>query len=265
MKSNYKKISIVILTILIISSGVIYTIYQHNQEVKVEQKERKRATYQALQDEANKQVAQAATDLDKKQIDKANKAISKLDDKDQTPLLDKLAHVSEEVEKIEATQASITKAKNSKTEEDITLAQENINQLSQVNEKQTKEAFQKSLDSIRAESKKIAEEKAVEENHLVASKEEDSNKLTESNALDYVVYYLNSKDYDVEDFTLGAPLSSGPTEEAIQYDITYQEKDGTGAGMFRLRENPKNHQVDITKFIGSQYDTDDFQEITLPS
>ncbi|GHU45363.1 hypothetical protein FACS1894194_1060 [Bacilli bacterium] len=77
--------------------------------------------------------------------------------------------------------------------------------------------------------------------------------------------------YNPDDYILNNPISNGsqaPTETPASdnpssFDVKYEEKDGTGAGMFRVTRT-LDGQVQVFKFVGSNLDPDGGEYVSLP-
>lgn len=76
--------------------------------------------------------------------------------------------------------------------------------------------------------------------------------------------------YNPNDYILNNPIGNGPqastetlaSDTPSSFDVKYQEKDGTGTGMFRVTKT-LDGQVQVVKYIGSDFDTDGMEYVSL--
>lgn len=58
------------------------------------------------------------------------------------------------------------------------------------------------------------------------------------------------------------PTETPASDTPSSFDVKYQEKDGTGAGMFRVTKT-LDGQVQVVKYVGSSFDTDGMEYVKL--
>lgn len=129
-----------------------------------------------------------------------------------------------------------------------------------------KSIFQENLNNIK---KAIVDEKARAEQEAKIKAEQErralkqASGLNQNNVFDYIKKFLVTRGYNPDDYILNNPIGNGPqaptetpaSDTPSSFDVKYQEKDGTGAGMFRVTRTLDN-RVQVIKFIGSNLDAD---------
>lgn len=139
-----------------------------------------------------------------------------------------------------------------------------------------KSIFQVNLNNIK---KAIADEKArveVQQEAKVKAEQErkaleQASGLNQNNVFDYIKKFLVMRSYNPDDYILNNPIDNGPqaptetpaSDTPLSFDVKYQEKDGTGAGMFRVTKT-LDSRAQVFKFIGSNLDPDGGEDISLP-
>ena len=177
---------------------------------------------------------------------------------------------------INSAKATVEKASSSKSEEDLLNAQKSIDILKDEYQEKDRVAFQENLDKIK---KDIADEKArvkVEQEAKVKAEQErkaleQDSGLNQNNVFDYIKKFLVMRGYNPEDYILNNPIGNRPqaptetpaSDTPSSFDVKYQEKDGTGAGMFRVTKS-LDGQVQVIKYVGSSFDADGMGEVSLP-
>ena len=58
------------------------------------------------------------------------------------------------------------------------------------------------------------------------------------------------------------PTETPASDTPSLFDVKYQEKDGTGAGMFRVTKT-LDGQIQVVKYVGSNFDTDGIGFVSL--
>ena len=155
-------------------------------------------------------------------------------------------------------------------------AQKSIDILKDEYQEKDRVAFQENLDKIK---KDIADEKArvkVEQEAKVKAEQErkaleQDSGLNQNNVFDYIKKFLVMRGYNPEDYILNNPIGNRPqaptetpaSDTPSSFDVKYQEKDGTGAGMFRVTKS-LDGQVQVIKYVGSSFDADGMGEVSLP-
>lgn len=175
---------------------------------------------------------------------------------------------------IDFTKVAAEKADSSKTEADLLNAQKAVDSLKDEYQAQDKSIFQENLNNIK---KAIADEKARTEQEAKIKAEQEAkvkveqerkaleqpSALNQNNVFDYIKKSLVMKGSNPDDYILNSPIGNGPqapTETPAldipsSFDVKYQEKDSTGAGMFRVTRTLDN-RVQVIKFIGNNLDAD---------
>ena len=58
------------------------------------------------------------------------------------------------------------------------------------------------------------------------------------------------------------PTETPASDTPSLFDVKYQEKDGAGAGMFRVTKTLEG-QIQVVKYVGSNFDTDGMEYVKL--
>lgn len=122
--------------------------------------------------------------------------------------------------------------------------------------------IKKAIVDEKARAEQEAKIKAEQEDKVKAEQERRALKqasgLNQNNVFDYIKKFLVTRGYNPDDYILNNPIGNGPqapSDTPSSFDVKYQEKDGTGAGMFRVTRT-LDSRVQVTKFVGSNLDTD---------
>lgn len=284
MKAKMNKrviVSILVVVLIGVISGGVYAYQskvEHDKRVKLERDK----NYHKLETNADEVVELAYNSRKNIDIENANKSIEKLKNSDQKNLKDKMGKLDKLLSEINSTKVAVEKADSSKTEADLLNAQKAIDSLKDEYQAKDKSIFQENLINIK---KAIADEKArVEQEAKIKAEQEVKVKaekerkaleqpsgLNQNNVFDYINKFLAMKGYNPDDYILNNPIGNGPQAPAetpaldipSSFDVKYQEKDGTGVGMFRVTKTLDN-RVQVTKFVGSNLDADGMEYVGLP-
>lgn len=243
---------------------------EHDEQVKLEHDK----DYRKLEKNADEAVQLAYNSRKNEDIENANKSIEKLKKSDQKTLKEKIEKLDKFLSEINSTKVAVEKADSSKTEADLLNAQKAIDSLKDEYQVKNKSIFQENLNNIK---KKIADEKARAEQEAKVKAEqerkalEQASGLNQNNVFDYIKKFLVMRGYNPDDYILNNPIGNGPqapTETRVSdtpssFDVKYQEKDGTGAGMFRVTRT-LDGQVQVVKYVGSSFDTDGMEYVSVP-
>lgn len=275
VKMNKKVIASILVFVLIgVISGGVYA-YQskvdHDKQVKLEHDK----DYRKLEKNADEAVQLAYNSRKNEDIENANKSIEKLKKSDQKTLKEKIEKLDKLLSEINSTKVAVEKADSSKTEEDLLNAQKAIDSLKDEYQVKDKSIFQENLNDIK---KAIADEKdrvkADQEAKVKAEQErnalEQDSGLNQNNVFDYIKKFLVMRGYNPDDYILNNPIGNGPqsptetpaSDTPSSFDVKYQGKDGTGAGMFRVTKT-LDGQVQVVKYVGSNFDTDGMGYVSL--
>ena len=266
-------VSILVVVLIGVISGGVYAYQskvEHDKQVKLERDK----NYHKLETSADEAVELAYNSRKNIDIENANKSIEKLKNSDQKNLKDKMGKLDKLLSEINSTKVAVEKVDSSKTEADLLNAQKAIDILKDEYQAKDKSIFQENLINIK---KAIADEKArVEQEAKIKAEQEVKVKaeqerkaleqpsgLNQNNVFDYINKFLAMKGYNPDDYILNNPIGNGPQAPAetpaldipSSFDVKYQEKDGTGAGMFRVTRT-LDSRVQVTKFVGSNLNTD---------
>ena len=279
VKMNKKVIVSILVVVLIgVISGGVYAYQskvEHDKQVKLERDK----NYHKLETSADEAVELAYNSRKNIDIENANKSIEKLKNSDQKNLKDKMGKLDKLLSEINSTKVAVEKVDSSKTEADLLNAQKAIDILKDEYQAKDKSIFQENLNNIK---KAIADEKArVEQEAKIKAEQEVKVKaeqerkaleqpsgLNQNNVFDYINKFLAMKGYNPDDYILNNPIGNGPQAPAetpaldipSSFDVKYQEKDGTGAGMFRVTKTLDN-RVQVTKFVGNNLDADGMEYV----
>lgn len=272
-----KKVIVSILVVVLIGviSGGVYAYQskvEHDKQVKLERDK----NYHKLVASADEAVELAYNSRKNTDIENANKSIDKLKKSDQKTLKEKIEKLDKLLSEINSAKATVEKANSSKSEEDLLNTQKSIDILKDEYQEKDKVAFQENLDKIK---KAIADEKArvkaEQEAKVKAEQErkalEQARGLNQNNVFDYIKKFLVMRGYNPDDYILNNPISNGPqaptetpaSDNPSSFDVKYQEKDSTGAGMFRVTKT-LGGQVQVVKYVGSSFDTDGMEYVSSP-
>lgn len=281
MKAKMNKrviVSILVVVLIGVISGGVYAYQskvEHDKQVKLERDK----NYHKLETSADEAVELAYNSRKNIDIENANKSIEKLKNSDQKNLKDKMGKLDKLLSEINSTKVAVEKVDSSKTEADLLNAQKAIDILKDEYQAKDKSIFQENLNNIK---KAIADEKArVEQEAKIKAEQEVKVKaeqerkaleqpsgLNQNNVFDYINKFLAMKGYNPDDYILNNPIGNGPQAPAetpaldipSSFDVKYQEKDGTGAGMFRVTKTLDN-RVQVTKFVGNNLDADGIEYV----
>ncbi|WP_347981543.1 hypothetical protein [Lactococcus petauri] len=284
MKAKMNKrviVSILVVVLIGVISGGAYA-YQSKSEYDKQVKLERDKNYHKLVASADEAVELAYNSRKNIDIENANKSIDKLKKSDQKDLKEKMGNLDKLLSEINSTKLAIEKAGASKIEADLLSAQKSIDNLKDKYQEKYKVTFQEKLNGIK---KAIADEKAKAEQEakIKADQEakvkveqerkalEQASGLNQNNVFDYIKKFLVMRGYNPDDYILNNLIGNGPqspTENPASvtpssFDVKYQEKDGTGAGMFRVTKTTDG-QVQVFKFVGSNLDLDGGEDISLP-
>lgn len=272
-----KRVIVSILAVILIGviSGGVYAYeskVEHDKQVKLEHDK----DYRKLEKNADEAVQLAYNSRKNEDIENANKSIEKLKKSDQKTLKEKIEKLDKLLSEINSTKVAVEKADSSKTEEDLLNAQKAIDSLKDEYQVKDKSIFQENLNDIK---KAIADEKArvkaEQESKVKAEQERNALKqdsgLNQNNVFDYIKKFLVKRGYNPDDYILNNPIGNGPqsptetpaSDTPSSFDVKYQEKDGTGAGMFRVTKT-LDSRAQVFKFVGSNLDPDGGEDISLP-
>ncbi|WP_285141064.1 hypothetical protein [Lactococcus petauri] len=278
MKAKMNKrviVSILVVVFIGVISGGVYAYQskvEHDKQVKLEYEN----DYRKLEKNADEAVQLAYNSRKNEDIENANKSIEKLKKSDQKTLKEKIEKLDKLLSEINSTKVAVEKAYSRKTEADLLNAQKAINSLKDEYQAKDKSIFQENLNNIK---KVIADEKArakaEQETKIKAEQErkalEQASGLNQNNVFDYIKKFLVMRGYNPDDYILNNPIigngPQAPTETPTSdtpssFDVKYQEKDGTGAGMFRVTKT-LDGQVQVVKYVGSSFDTDGMGHVKL--
>lgn len=276
VKMNKRVIVSILVVILIgVITGGVYAYQskvEHDKQVKLERDK----AYRKIEVSVDKAVELAYNSRKNTDIENANKSIEKLKKSDQKDLKERMGKLDKLLSEINSAKATVEKASSSKSEEDLLNAQKSIDILKDEYQEKDRVAFQENLDKIK---KAIADEKArvkVEQEAKVKAEQErkaleQDSGLNQNNVFDYIKKFLVMRGYDPEDYILNNPIGNRPqaptetpaSDTPSSFDVKYQEKDGTGAGMFRVTKS-LDGQVQVIKYVGSSFDADGMGEVSLP-
>ena len=278
MKAKMNKrviVSILVVVFIGVISGGVYAYQskvEHDKQVKLEYEN----DYRKLEKNADEAVQLAYNSRKNEDIENANKSIEKLNKSDQKTLKEKIEKLDKVLSEINSTKVAVEKAYSRKTEADLLNAQKAIDSLKDEYQAKDKSIFQENLNNIK---KAIADEKArveVEQEDKVKAEQErkaleQTSGLNQNNVFDYIKKFLVMRSYNPDDYILNNPIGNGPqaptetpaSDTPSSFDVKYQEKDGTGAGMFRVTRT-LDSRVQVTKFVGSNFDTDGMDYVSLP-
>ena len=268
-------VSILVVVFIGVISGGVYAYQskvEHDKQVKLEYEN----DYRKLEKNADEAVQLAYNSRKNEDIENANKSIEKLNKSDQKTLKEKIEKLDKVLSEINSTKVAVEKAYSRKTEADLLNAQKAIDSLKDEYQAKDKSIFQENLNNIK---KAIADEKArveVEQEDKVKAEQErkaleQTSGLNQNNVFDYIKKFLVMRSYNPDDYILNNPIGNGPqaptetpaSDTPSSFDVKYQEKDGTGAGMFRVTRT-LDSRVQVTKFVGSNFDTDGMDYVSLP-
>ena len=278
-----KKVIVSILVVVLIGviSGGVYAYQskvEHDKQVKLEHDK----DYRKLKKNADEAVQLAYNSRKNEDIENANKSIEKLKKSDQKDLKERMGKLDKLLSEINSAKATVEKASSSKSEEDLLNAQKSIDILKDEYQEKDRVAFQENLNNIKkaiADEKARAEQeakiKAEQETKVKAEQErkalEQASGLNQNNVFDYIKKFLVMRGYNPDDYILNNPIGNRPqaptetpaSDTPLSFDVKYQEKDGTGAGMFRVTKS-LDGQVQVIKYVGSSFDADGMGEVSLP-
>lgn len=281
VKMNKKVIVSILVVVLIgVISGGVYAYQskvEHDKQVKLEHDK----DYRKLKKNADEAVQLAYNSRKNEDIENANKSIEKLKKSDQKTLKEKIEKLDKLLSEINSTKVAVKKADFSKTETDLLNAQKVIDSLKDEYQVKNKSIFQENLNNIKkaiADEKARAEQeakiKAEQETKVKAEQErkalEQASGLNQNNVFDYIKKFLVMRGYNPDDYILNNPIGNGPqaptetraSDTPSSFDVKYQEKDGTGAGMFRVTKT-LDGQIQVVKYVGSNFDTDGIGFVSL--
>lgn len=268
-------VSILVVVLIGVITGGVYAYQskvEHDKQVKLERDK----AYRKIEVSVDKAVELAYNSRKNTDIENTNKSIEKLKKSDQKDLKERMGKLDKLLSEINSAKATVEKASSSKSEEDLLNAQKSIDILKDEYQEKDRVAFQENLDKIK---KAIADEKArvkaEQEAKVKAEQErkalEQDSGLNQNNVFDYIKKFLVMRGYNPEDYILNNPIGNGPqaptetpaSDTPSSFDVKYQEKDGTGAGMFRVTKS-LDGQVQVVKYVGSSFDADGMGEVSLP-
>lgn len=280
-KMNKKVIVSILVVVLIgVISGGVYAYQskvEHDKQVKLEHDK----DYRKLEKNADEAVQLAYNSRKNEDIENANKSIEKLKKSDQKTLKKKIEKLDKLLSEINYTKVAVEKADSSKTEADLLNAQKAIDSLKDEYQVKNKSIFQENLNNIKkaiayekAKAEQEAKIRAEQEAKVKAEQErkalEQPSGLNQNNVFNYIKKFLVMKGYNPDDYILNNPIRNGPqapTETPVSdtpssFDVKYQEKDSTGAGMFRVTKTIDG-QVQVVKYVGSGFDIDGMGYVSL--
>ncbi len=268
-------VSILVVVLIGVITGGVYAYQskvEHDKQVKLERDK----AYRKIEVSVDKAVELAYNSRKNTDIENTNKSIEKLKKSDQKDLKERMGKLDKLLSEINSAKATVEKASSSKSEEDLLNAQKSIDILKDEYQEKDRVAFQENLDKIK---KSIADEKArvkaEQEAKVKAEQErkalEQDSGLNQNNVFDYIKKFLVMRGYNPEDYILNNPIGNGPqaptetpaSDTPSSFDVKYQEKYGTGAGMFRVTKS-LDGQVQVVKYVGSSFDADGMGEVSLP-
>lgn len=268
-------VSILVVVLIGVITGGVYAYQskvEHDKQVKLERDK----AYRKIEVSVDKAVELAYNSRKNTDIENTNKSIEKLKKSDQKDLKERMGKLDKLLSEINSAKATVEKASSSKSEEDLLNAQKSIDILKDEYQEKDRVAFQENLDKIK---KAIADEKArvkaEQEAKVKAEQErkalEQDSGLNQNNVFDYIKKFLVMRGYNPEDYILNNPIGNRPqaptetpaSDTPLSFDVKYQEKDGTGAGMFRVTKS-LDGQVQVVKYVGSSFDADGMGEVSLP-
>lgn len=277
MKAKMNKRVIVSILVVVLIGVISYVAYayqpkaEHDKQVKLERDK----NYHKLATSADKAVEIAYNSRKNIDIENANKSIEKLKKSNQKDLKEKMGKLDKLLLEIDSTKVAVEKVDSSKIEADLLNAQKAIDSLKDEYQAKDKSIFQENLNNIK---KAIAEQEAkIKAEQEVKVKVEQERKaleqpsgLNQNNVFDYINKFLAMKGYNLDDYILNNPIGNGPqapTETPAldipsSFDVKYQEKDGTGAGMFRVTKT-LDGQIQVVKYIGGGFDIDGMEYVSL--
>lgn len=277
MKAKMNKrviVSILVVVFIGVISGGVYAYQskvEHDKQVKLEYEN----DYRKLEKNADEAVQLAYNSRKNEDIENANKSIEKLNKSDQKTLKEKIEKLDKVLSEINSTKVAVEKAYSRKTEADLLNAQKAIDSLKDEYQAKDKSIFQENLNNIK---KAIADEKArveVEQEAKVKAEQErkaleQASGLNQNNVFDYIKKFLVMRSYNPDDYILNNPIGNGPqaptetpaSDTPSSFDVKYQEKDGTGAGMFRVTKT-LDGQIQVVKYIGGGFDIDGMEYVSL--
>lgn len=285
MKAKMNKRVIVSILVVILIGVISCGAYayqskvEHAKQVKLERDK----NYHKLVVSADEAVELAYNSRKNTDIENANKPIDKLKKSDQKDLKDKMGNLDKLLSEINSTKVAIEKAGASKIEADLLSAQKSIDILKDKYQEKDKVTFQEKLNDIKkaiayekakAKAEKEAKIRAEQGAKVKAEQErkalEQPSGLNQNNVFNYIKKFLVMKGYNPDDYILNNPIGNGPqapTETPVSdtpssFDVKYQEKDGTGAGMFRVTKTIDG-QVQVVKYVGSGFDIDGMGYVSL--
>lgn len=277
MKAKMNKrviVSILVVILIGVISGGAYAYQsksEHDKQVKLERDK----NYHKLVASADEAVELAYNSRKSIDIENANKSIEKLKKSDQKNLKEKIGKLDKLLSEINSTKVAVEKADSSKTEVDLLNAQKAIDSLKEEYQAKDKSIFQENLNNIKkAIAEKEAKIKAELEAKVKAEQErkalEQPSGLNQNNVFDYINKFLVKKGYNPDDYILNNPIGNGPqaptenpaSDTPSSFYVKYQEKDGTGAGMFRVTRT-LDGQIQVVKYIGSGFDIDGMEYVSL--
>ena len=267
-------VSILVVILIGVISGGAYAYQsksEHDKQVKLERDK----NYHKLVASADEAVELAYNSRKSIDIENANKSIEKLKKSDQKNLKEKIGKLDKLLSEINSTKVAVEKADSSKTEVDLLNAQKAIDSLKEEYQAKDKSIFQENLNNIKkAIAEKEAKIKAELEAKVKAEQErkalEQPSGLNQNNVFDYINKFLVKKGYNPDDYILNNPIGNGPqaptenpaSDTPSSFYVKYQEKDGTGAGMFRVTRT-LDGQIQVVKYIGSGFDIDGMEYVSL--
>lgn len=267
-------VSILVVILIGVISGGAYAYQsksEHDKQVKLERDK----NYHKLVASADEAVELAYNSRKSIDIENANKSIEKLKNSDQKNLKNKMGKLDKLLSEINSTKVAVEKADSSKTEVDLLNAQKAIDSLKEEYQAKDKSIFQENLNNIKkAIAEKEAKIKAELEAKVKAEQErkalEQPSGLNQNNVFDYINKFLVKKGYNPDDYILNNPIGNGPqaptenpaSDTPSSFYVKYQEKDGTGAGMFRVTRT-LDGQIQVVKYIGSGFDIDGMEYVSL--
>lgn len=277
MKAKMNKrviVSILVVILIGVISGGAYAYQsksEHDKQVKLERDK----NYHKLVASADEAVELAYNSRKSIDIENANKSIEKLKKSDQKNLKEKMGKLDKLLSEINSTKVAVEKADSSKTEVDLLNAQKAIDSLKEEYQAKDKSIFQENLNNIKKTiAEKEAKIKAELEAKVKAEQErkalEQPSGLNQNNVFDYINKFLVMKGYKPDDYILNNPIGNGPqaptenpaSDTPSSFYVKYQEKDGTGAGMFRVTRT-LDGQIQVVKYIGSGFDIDGMEYVSL--
>ncbi|QEA61260.1 hypothetical protein [Lactococcus lactis] len=276
MKAKMNKrviVSILVVVLIGVISGGVYAYQskvEHDKQVKLESDK----NYHKLETSANEAVELAYNSRKNIDSENATKSIEKLKNSDQKALKDKMGKLDKLLSEIYSTKVAVEKVDSSKTEADLLNAQKAIDSLKDEYQVKDKSIFQENLNDIKnaiADKKARAKEEAKIKAEQEAKALEQASGLNQNNVFDYIKKFLVMRGYNPDDYILNNPIGNGPqaptetraSDTPSSFDVKYQEKDGTGAGMFRVTRT-SDGQVQVVKYVGSSFDTDGMEYVSLP-